>query len=183
MGICQIYDFPYYYHDYLCKTDLNEFRNIDTEEILRFLTEGKEMWIYRIGTTIPETFNQELMTPKAKMWMKFVCSRIYPTTEISEISLTQAIVTYRILKKEANMYWTWIYKNMVDCARNLEKGIFFPHLITKLCKRAGVPIDRMDKTMNPPRKLLGDDLFKQSVLLQTKQKEERRKGGFLEDKD
>ncbi|MBA0635565.1 hypothetical protein Godav_025985, partial [Gossypium davidsonii] len=73
------------------------------EEIWRFLTEGKEMWTYRTGTTIPETFNQELMTPKAKMWMKFICSRIYPITEISEISSTQAIVTYRILKKEANM--------------------------------------------------------------------------------
>ncbi|MBA0701797.1 hypothetical protein Goari_022574 [Gossypium aridum] len=84
------------------------------------------------------------MTPKAKMWMKFVC------------------------------IGTWIYKNLVDCARNLGKGIFFPHLISKLCKRVGVPIERMDKTMNPPRKLLDNDLFKQFVLLQTKQKEERR---------
>ncbi|MFQ6649811.1 hypothetical protein Gotur_022093, partial [Gossypium turneri] len=79
------------------------------------------------------------------------------------------------------MYWTWIYKNMVDCVRNLEKGIFFPYLINKLCKKAGVPIERMDKTMNPPRKLLDDDLFKQYVLLQTKQKEERRKRGFQVD--
>ncbi|MBA0843403.1 hypothetical protein Goarm_000598, partial [Gossypium armourianum] len=61
---------PYYYRDYLCKTDFDEFRNIDTEEILRFLMEGKEMWTYRTGTTIPETFNQELMTPKVKIWMK-----------------------------------------------------------------------------------------------------------------
>ncbi|MBA0816028.1 hypothetical protein Gohar_000735, partial [Gossypium harknessii] len=29
MCICQIYDLPYYYRDYLCKTDLNEFRNIE----------------------------------------------------------------------------------------------------------------------------------------------------------
>ncbi|MBA0817858.1 hypothetical protein Gohar_022358 [Gossypium harknessii] len=33
-----------------------------------------------MGTTIPETFNQELVTPKAKMWMKFVYSRIWPIT-------------------------------------------------------------------------------------------------------
>ncbi|MBA0818861.1 hypothetical protein Gohar_021195 [Gossypium harknessii] len=52
--------------------DLKEFKNIDTEKILRFLTEGKEMWTYRAGTTILEAFNQELMTPKAKMWMKFI---------------------------------------------------------------------------------------------------------------
>ncbi|MBA0846248.1 hypothetical protein Goarm_022759 [Gossypium armourianum] len=43
MGICQIYDAPYYYRDYLYKIDMKEFRNIDTEEILRFLTVGKEM--------------------------------------------------------------------------------------------------------------------------------------------
>ncbi|MBA0871559.1 hypothetical protein Goshw_027489 [Gossypium schwendimanii] len=47
--------------------------------------EGKEMWTYRMGTTIPETFSQELMTPKAKMWMKFICSRIWLMIELSEI--------------------------------------------------------------------------------------------------
>ncbi|MBA0555909.1 hypothetical protein Golob_026057 [Gossypium lobatum] len=38
MSICQIYDTPYYYHVYLNKTKLKEFRNIDIKEILRFLT-------------------------------------------------------------------------------------------------------------------------------------------------
>ncbi|KAH1055811.1 hypothetical protein J1N35_033876 [Gossypium stocksii] len=71
MSIFQIYDVPYYYHDYLYKIDLKEFKNIDIEKVLRFLTEGKEMWTYRIGTKILETFNQELMTPKTKIWMKF----------------------------------------------------------------------------------------------------------------
>ncbi|MBA0823474.1 hypothetical protein Goarm_020204, partial [Gossypium armourianum] len=71
MRICQIYYVPYYYRDCLYKVDLKQFGNIDTEEILRILTEGKEMWIYRTGIVIPKTFNQELMTPIAKMWMKF----------------------------------------------------------------------------------------------------------------
>ncbi|MBA0611077.1 hypothetical protein Godav_011790, partial [Gossypium davidsonii] len=39
MSICQFYDAPYYYSDYLYKTDLKEFKNVDMEEILRFLTE------------------------------------------------------------------------------------------------------------------------------------------------
>ncbi|MBA0642163.1 hypothetical protein Goklo_026601 [Gossypium klotzschianum] len=46
MRIFQIYYVPYYYRDYLYKADLKQFGNIDTEEILRILTEGKEMWIY-----------------------------------------------------------------------------------------------------------------------------------------
>ncbi|MBA0788774.1 hypothetical protein Gotri_025083 [Gossypium trilobum] len=111
MGIYQFYDAPYYYHDYLYKIDLKEFKKIDTEQILGVLMEGKEMWTYRTGTTIPETFNQELMTPRAKM----------------------------------------------------------------------LPIEQAYKTMNRPRKLLGDDVFKQFILLQTKRKEERRKRGFQED--
>ncbi|MFQ6640860.1 hypothetical protein Gotur_015704, partial [Gossypium turneri] len=143
------------------RVNVPEIKNIDIEEILRFLTEGKEMWTYRMGTVILDTFNQELMTPKAKMWMKFVCSRIWPITKMSKISPIQAIITYGILQKKQICIRTWIYKNMVDCTRNLGKGIFFPHLITKLCKRAGVPIERMYKTMNPPRKLLNDELFKQ----------------------
>ncbi|KAK5803019.1 hypothetical protein PVK06_030657 [Gossypium arboreum] len=72
---------------------------------------------------------------------------------------------------------------MVDLAKDLGKGAFFPHLIIKLRKRAGVPIERMDETMNPSRKLLGDDLFKKFFLLHPKQKEERRKRGFQEDDD
>ncbi|MBA0767140.1 hypothetical protein Gotri_016086 [Gossypium trilobum] len=76
MSSCQFYDAPYYYRDYLYKTNLKEFKYIDTEEILRFLTVGKDMWISRKGTTILETFNQELMAPKAKMRMKISCSRI-----------------------------------------------------------------------------------------------------------
>ncbi|MBA0761230.1 hypothetical protein Gotri_023907 [Gossypium trilobum] len=68
---------------------------MDTEEILKFLMEEKEMWTYQTGATILETFNQELMTLKAKI----------------------------------------------------------------------VHIKRLGKTMNPPRKLLGDDVFKQFIFL------------------
>ncbi|MBA0628670.1 hypothetical protein Godav_023353 [Gossypium davidsonii] len=33
MSIFQIYDTPYYYRNYLFKTNLKEFRNIDIEEV------------------------------------------------------------------------------------------------------------------------------------------------------
>ncbi|MFQ6634376.1 hypothetical protein Gotur_011252 [Gossypium turneri] len=81
------------------------------------------------------------MTPKTKMWMKIICSRIWPIRKMSEISPIQAIITYGILQKKKICIGTWMYKNMVDYARNIGKGIFFPHLIIELCKRAGVPIE------------------------------------------
>ncbi|MBA0771768.1 hypothetical protein Gotri_007245 [Gossypium trilobum] len=101
ISICQFYDAPYYYRDYLYKTDLKELKDFDTKEILRILMEGKEIWTYWKGTAIPETFNQALMMPKTKIWMK----------------------------------------NVVECTRTLEKGIFFPHLVIDLYKRAGVPTE------------------------------------------
>ncbi|MBA0752224.1 hypothetical protein Gogos_001078 [Gossypium gossypioides] len=65
MSICQIYDAPYYYRDYLYKIDLKEFRNIDTEEILRLLTGRKEMWTYRTGTTIPKNIKSRANDTKS----------------------------------------------------------------------------------------------------------------------
>ncbi|MFQ6667929.1 hypothetical protein Gotur_033778, partial [Gossypium turneri] len=98
-SICQFYDALYYYLDYLYKTDLNELKNIDTKEILRILMEGKEIWTYWKGTAVPETFNQALMMPKTKMWMEFVCSKNWPTTNVSDINAIHAIITYGILQK------------------------------------------------------------------------------------
>ncbi|MBA0730276.1 hypothetical protein Golax_022820 [Gossypium laxum] len=40
------------------------------------------------------------MTPKAKMCMKLVCSRIWPTLEMSEIGLIQAIITLGSSKRK-----------------------------------------------------------------------------------
>ncbi|MBA0573471.1 hypothetical protein Golob_000743, partial [Gossypium lobatum] len=53
-SICQFYDAPYYYPEYLYKTDLKEFKNVDTEEILRFFMKRKEIWTYQKGTAILE---------------------------------------------------------------------------------------------------------------------------------
>ncbi|MBA0816382.1 hypothetical protein Gohar_001049, partial [Gossypium harknessii] len=69
--IYQFYDSPYYYHDYMYKTDLKEFKNFDIKEILRILMEGKEIWTYQKGTTIPKTFNHALMMLKENIWIKF----------------------------------------------------------------------------------------------------------------
>lgn len=70
------------------------------EEVLRFLMEDKKVWKYQIDTTIPKTFNQALMTPRAKIWMNFVCLRIWPTTNLFDISPVQAILVYAILQKK-----------------------------------------------------------------------------------
>ncbi|MBA0756570.1 hypothetical protein Gogos_021884 [Gossypium gossypioides] len=63
----------------------------------------------------------------------------------------------------------------------LKKGTFFPHLIIELCKRGVVPMEQLDKEMNPLKKLLGDYVYKHYIILQRKQKDERRKRGLQEE--
>lgn len=70
---------------------------------------------------IPETFNQELITPKTNMWMKFVCSRIYSTIDMPDIRPIHAILTYGILTRKIIFISKWIYRNMVECAKNFGK--------------------------------------------------------------
>ncbi|MBA0568354.1 hypothetical protein Golob_005853, partial [Gossypium lobatum] len=84
---------------------------------------------------------------------------VLPTTDVSTINLIHAIIAYGILQKKQICIGTWIYRNKVEFPINLEKGIFIPHLITELCKRAGVPIERLDKMMNPLKKPLGYNIY------------------------
>ncbi|MBA0730691.1 hypothetical protein Golax_025563 [Gossypium laxum] len=86
-SIFQFYDASYYYCDLMFKVDINQFENVDMEEILRSLIEGKEEWTYQSGTKLLVTFNQALMTTMSKIWMKFICLGILPTIDISNINL------------------------------------------------------------------------------------------------
>ncbi|MBA0845085.1 hypothetical protein Goarm_022284, partial [Gossypium armourianum] len=53
------------------------------------------------------------------------------TADLLDISSIQAILFYAILQKK--------------------------QVCVVLCKRVGVPMEQLDKKMNPPKKLLGDD--------------------------
>lgn len=43
--ICQYYDAPYYFYDFLFKIDLCQFESINMEEVI-VLTKGRELWTY-----------------------------------------------------------------------------------------------------------------------------------------
>ncbi|MBA0696114.1 hypothetical protein Goari_002698, partial [Gossypium aridum] len=85
---------------------------------------------------------------------QFYDASIWPTADLFDMSPVQAIQVYAILQKKQISIGTWIYRNMIAFVKNQAKGTFFSYLIMELCKKVRVPMERMDKEMNPPKKLL-----------------------------
>ncbi|MBA0709079.1 hypothetical protein Golax_024145, partial [Gossypium laxum] len=51
-----------------CAREREYFRDIDMDNIINFLTEGRGEWKYRAGTNIPVYFHQAIMFLKDKIW-------------------------------------------------------------------------------------------------------------------
>ncbi|MBA0614899.1 hypothetical protein Godav_015128 [Gossypium davidsonii] len=54
-------------------------------------------------------------------------------------------------------------------------GVFFPHLVTALCKRVGVPMASMEQSMKPSRSIIDDTLYTKYTELREKQIKELNK--------
>ncbi|MFQ6623921.1 hypothetical protein Gotur_003935, partial [Gossypium turneri] len=46
----------------------------------------------------------------------------------------------------------WIHQNMKQCISSQKVGVFFPHLVIALCKKAKVLIEDNEKFMKPTKK-------------------------------
>ncbi|KAL1078387.1 hypothetical protein V6Z11_D10G156900 [Gossypium hirsutum] len=135
--ICDLYNVPYYENDFIDEIDLEYFRDIDMDNIINFLTKGRGEWKYHASTNISVSFHQAIMFPEAKMWIQFVCTRIVLTLNVSNVNVFRVVLVYAIFQKKICV-GKWIHQNMRRCISSQKVGVFFPHLVTALCKKAGV---------------------------------------------
>ncbi|KAH1106721.1 hypothetical protein J1N35_010489 [Gossypium stocksii] len=54
-------------------------------------------------------------------------------------------------------------------------GVFFPHLMTTLCKKASVPMTPTEQLLKPSRSVIDDTLFQQYIELRVKQIKDKNK--------
>ncbi|MBA0552348.1 hypothetical protein Golob_023169, partial [Gossypium lobatum] len=64
---------------------------------------------------------------------------------------------------------TWIYKFMVRCVIRNETGVFFPHLVTDLCRAAKVPMKPLEPFHRPTTHVIGNSIYKKFKALQQEQ--------------
>ncbi|TYJ21754.1 hypothetical protein E1A91_A08G083800v1 [Gossypium mustelinum] len=106
------YDAPYYASDLLDYVDLNMYRGIDMDAILRYLTQGCGELTRQVGTNIHVKFTQAIMFPMAKMWMQFICTCISRTQNISHVTTFRAVLLHSIFIEKTGM------RGPVDLSRN-----------------------------------------------------------------
>ncbi|MBA0860761.1 hypothetical protein Goshw_020986, partial [Gossypium schwendimanii] len=82
---------------YLCGG--RKCEDIDMDSIINFLTGERGEWKYHAGTNITISFHQAIMFPEAKMWIKFVCTRIVPALNVSKVNTFITVLLYAILQK------------------------------------------------------------------------------------
>ncbi|MBA0824749.1 hypothetical protein Goarm_021394, partial [Gossypium armourianum] len=59
----------------------------------------------------------------------------------------------------------WIHQNMKQCISSQKVGVFFPHLVIALCKKAKVLIEDNEKFMKPTKSLIRDSIYTKYVEL------------------
>lgn len=79
------------------------------------------------------SFKQSIMFPITKLWMYFICAKLFPAQHIMEVTCERALLLYVILQHEKINVGDQIYHNMWRCANGHMKGILYPHLITEMC--------------------------------------------------
>ncbi|MBA0787723.1 hypothetical protein Gotri_026238 [Gossypium trilobum] len=157
--ICEFYNAPYYEFNFVEESVLEHFGDINLYNILKILKEGRGEWKHCPNTDIHTSFNQVIMFPYPKMWMNFLCTRIASALNVSNVNTFRVVLLYVVLQKKQVCIGTWIYNYMKIYITGQKVGVFFPHLVTALCKKARVPMTTTEQFMKPSKSLIGDTLY------------------------
>ncbi|MBA0734124.1 hypothetical protein Gogos_018069 [Gossypium gossypioides] len=106
------------------------------------------------------------------MWMQFICTRITPALNVSNVNTFRAILLFDIFKKKQIYIGQWIRQSMKHCVSVQKVRIFFPHLVTALYKAVEVPMEENEQFMHPTKSLIGDSMYTHHQETEAQQAEE-----------
>ncbi|PIN01090.1 hypothetical protein CDL12_26404 [Handroanthus impetiginosus] len=97
-----------------------------------------------------KSFKASLLTRESRNWLRYISSRMLPTTHLSDVSKERAILIYAIYEDVAidlGFMINDVIKKAV--AGGAHDGLPFPHLITSLCFRLGLNRTRAKNYCSP----------------------------------
>ena len=112
-------------------------------KIFKTLTIEGVSWVNEEGRVI----NRIYLKPIAKVWVKFLKSRLMPTTHTTTVSQERLVLLYVIVRGLLIDVGSIIEKEIWDCAIKNHKAaaLLFPSLITSIYVVSGVRFNAKDE--------------------------------------
>ncbi|KAK5838847.1 hypothetical protein PVK06_007590 [Gossypium arboreum] len=114
--------------------DLDHFTNINMDAILKSLIVDLGIWKRDEGTKFPLS-KQVIMFPIAKMRMQFLCTRVSPLLNTNIVNIFLVVLHFSILRHKRICLGYWIDQEMKRCIAGGKVGMYFPPLVTDLCRK------------------------------------------------
>ncbi|XP_012839470.1 PREDICTED: uncharacterized protein LOC105959851 [Erythranthe guttata] len=133
-------------------------------QIGEVLSDGHPRWIEYPDKGTYE-LNWKSINYEGKAWLTFICANIIPTTSFSRINHERCALAYYIITGKPIDIGSIMSDQLWLSMRDNTKDIFFPSLVTGLCKRKRVPKLSNDIELNI-RKPIADftaSLFKEAT--------------------
>ena len=110
----------------------------DPQEILEALCDGPARWTIKQNTE--SAFEARYLANYTKVWFHFVCSRLIPSTHISEVTKDRALILLAIERGEPLNVGAIINSGIHNALQKNSISLPFPSLLTELFLNAGVPL-------------------------------------------
>ena len=85
----------------------------------------------------------------AKIWYYFVCAKLQPTTNVSAVMKSRATLVYAIIEGKKIDVGLVIQNSIIHGFEQGIQGFPHPHLITDLCRNAGVKWNKKEEVRAP----------------------------------
>ncbi|GMN59387.1 hypothetical protein TIFTF001_028471 [Ficus carica] len=124
-------------------------------DVANFLWKQGTTWTYSHLTREPLSLPKATLRDQyTKAWHAFVFAWFYPSSHTSDVTKDRALLLYAILTgKSIDVGWV-MHATIMSSARTSNRGLYFPLLITGLCKNAKVIYeDGIEVTQQPMRVL------------------------------
>ena len=94
---------------------------------------------------------KETLKPEARIWSHFAKPRILPCAQDRIVSRAAAVLLHCITWHRNINVGDIIHKQMQECAKMKSRHLWFPNLITQLCRSQGIELNDDDYFIGPAR--------------------------------
>ncbi|EOX94212.1 Uncharacterized protein TCM_003712 [Theobroma cacao] len=98
---------------------------------------------------VPLSFKASAMKDEYKLWYHFLVAQLLLVKHLNDVTRDKAILLHAIIFRMSINVGQVMFNNIVQAAHSPHDALWYPSLITALCKKMGVIRDKMKKSCIP----------------------------------